>query len=110
MPVCWWAPCCREGAGDLPDAEWERLRPFLPVKNRRREPCRDHQQVIDGVLHRVRTGMQWRDLPERFGPRKTLYDLTARTSPRSACPRPGDFHHGAELPGGLGRLSDHEDL
>lgn len=28
---------------------------------------RDHRQVIDGTLHRVRTGVQWRDLPERFG-------------------------------------------
>ncbi|MFF0277792.1 transposase [Streptomyces sp. NPDC004330] len=24
--------------------------------------------MIDGILHRVRTGVQWRDLPERFGP------------------------------------------
>jgi transposase len=30
--------------------------------------------VIDGILHRVRTGVQWRDLPERFGPWKTIYD------------------------------------
>ncbi|WP_374119783.1 transposase [Streptomyces sp. MBT42] len=53
------------GWGDLSDAEWERLRPFLPVSNGR---CgwRNHQQVIDRILHRVRTGVQWRDLPERF--------------------------------------------
>jgi broad specificity phosphatase PhoE len=30
--------------------------------------------VIDGILHRVRTGVQWRDLPERFGPWKTVYE------------------------------------
>ncbi len=35
---------------------------------------RDHRQVIDGILHRVRTGVQWRDLPERFGPSKTVYE------------------------------------
>ncbi|MBE1593958.1 transposase [Streptomyces stelliscabiei] len=29
--------------------------------------------MIDGILHRVRTGVQWRDLPERFGPWKTVY-------------------------------------
>ncbi len=28
----------------------------------------------DGILHRVRTGVQWRDLPERFGPWKTVYE------------------------------------
>ena len=33
-----------------------------------------HRQVINGVLHRVRTGVQWRDLPERFGPWKTVYE------------------------------------
>ncbi len=30
--------------------------------------------MIDGILHRVRTGVQWRDLPERFGPWKTAYE------------------------------------
>jgi len=62
------------GRGDLSDAEWERLRPFLPVRNRRCGRWRDHRQVIDGILHRVRTGVQWRDLPERFGPWKTVYE------------------------------------
>ncbi|WP_420341189.1 IS5 family transposase [Streptomyces werraensis] len=62
------------GRGDLTDAEWERLRPFLPVSNGRCGRWRDHRQVIDGILHRVRTGAQWRDLPERFGPWKTVYE------------------------------------
>ncbi|MFI1864264.1 IS5 family transposase [Streptomyces jumonjinensis] len=62
------------GRGDLSDAEWEQLRPFLPVGNRRCGRWRDHRQVIDGILHRVRTGVQWRDLPERFGPWKTVYE------------------------------------
>ncbi|WP_412126501.1 transposase [Streptomyces murinus] len=43
------------------------MRPFLPVSNGRCGRWRDHRQVIDGILHRVRTGVQWRDLPERFG-------------------------------------------
>lgn len=62
------------GRGDLTDAEWERLCPFLPVSNGRCGRWRDHRQVIDGILHRVRTGVQWRDLPERFGPWKTVYE------------------------------------
>ncbi|MFJ2178858.1 IS5 family transposase [Streptomyces sp. NPDC087851] len=60
--------------GDLSDAEWERLRPFLPVSNGRCGRWRDHRQVIDGILHRVRTAVHWRDLPERFGPWKTIYE------------------------------------
>ncbi|QTI43126.1 hypothetical protein JYK04_00888 [Streptomyces nojiriensis] len=62
------------GRGDPSDAEWERLRPLLPVSNKRCGRWRDHRQVIDGFLHRLRTGVQWRDLPERFGPWKTVYE------------------------------------
>lgn len=54
--------------------EWERLQPLLSVNNGRCGRWRDHRQVIDGVLHRVRTGVQPRDLPERFGPWKALYE------------------------------------
>jgi transposase len=60
--------------GDLTDEAWDRLRPFLPVSNGRCGRWRDHRQVIDGILYRVRTGVQWRDLPERFGPWKTVYE------------------------------------
>jgi len=35
------------GRGDLADAEWERLRPFLPVSNGRCGRWRDHRQVIE---------------------------------------------------------------
>ncbi|WP_455680984.1 IS5 family transposase [Streptomyces huasconensis] len=62
------------GRGDLTDAEWARLEPFLPVSNGRCGRWRNHRQVIDGILHRVRTGVQWRDLPARFGPWKTIYE------------------------------------
>ncbi|MFF1555914.1 transposase [Streptomyces sp. NPDC058279] len=44
------------------------MRPFLPVRNRRCGRWRDHRLVIDGIPHRARTGVQRRDLPERFGP------------------------------------------
>lgn len=40
----------------------------------------DHRRVINGVLNRVRTGVQWRDLPERFGPWKTVYKRHRRWS------------------------------
>ncbi|MFE4932540.1 transposase [Streptomyces sp. NPDC056647] len=32
----------------------------------------DHRRVINGVLHRVRTGVRWRVLLERFGPWETV--------------------------------------
>jgi transposase len=63
-----------ETRGDLSNAEWQRLEPFLPVSNGRCGRWRDHRQVIDGILCRVRTGAPWRDLPERYGPWKTVYE------------------------------------
>ncbi|MFE4526175.1 transposase [Streptomyces anulatus] len=39
-----------------------------PVRGR----WRDHRQVINGIIHRLGTGVQWRELPERFGPWKTV--------------------------------------
>jgi transposase len=36
--------------------------------------------VINGVLHRVRTGVPWRDLPEQFGKWKTIYNRHRRWS------------------------------
>ena len=63
-----------EGRGDLSDKEWERLVPFLPVSNNRCGRWRDHRQVINGILFRTRTSVPWRDLPERFGPWKTVYE------------------------------------
>jgi transposase len=32
------------------------------------------RQFIDAVLYRAKTGIPWRDLPERFGPWKTIYN------------------------------------
>ncbi|AZQ39965.1 transposase [Streptomyces cyaneochromogenes] len=58
--------------GDLTDAQWERLEPLLPVSNGRCGRWRDHRQVVNGVLYRIRTGVHWRDLPERNGPWEVL--------------------------------------
>ncbi|MGW5689017.1 transposase, partial [Nonomuraea sp. NPDC003754] len=55
------------GRGDLTNAEWERLVPLLPAGGMRGGRWNDHRMVINGVLYRARTGLPWRDLPERFG-------------------------------------------
>lgn len=59
--------------GDLTDDEWAVLEPLLPVSNNRCGRWRDHRQVINGIIHRLGTGVQWRELPERFGPWKTVH-------------------------------------
>jgi len=31
------------------------------------------RQVINGMVYKIRTGISWRDLPERYGPWQTVY-------------------------------------
>lgn len=60
-------------SGDLTDEEWAVLEPLLPKSNNRCGRWRDHRQVINGIIHRLSTGCQWRRLPERFGPWQTVH-------------------------------------
>ncbi|MFF9570474.1 transposase [Streptomyces sp. NPDC014685] len=47
------------GSGsDLTDAQWEHLEPLLPVSNRPWGRWRDHPQVVNRVLFRIRAGVQ----------------------------------------------------
>jgi transposase len=57
----------------LSDEQWELLSIVLP---RLRGPAskRGDRLFIDAVLYRLKTGIPWRDLPERFGPWKTVYN------------------------------------
>ncbi|MGA4803467.1 IS5 family transposase [Streptomyces lavendulocolor] len=66
------------GRGELTDAAWGRIAPLLPGVDGRGRPWRDHRQVINGVLWRLRTGAPWRDLPQRYGPWQTAYERFAR--------------------------------
>ena len=64
---------------ELTDEEWARLAPLLPAMTPRRGGrWRDHRQVLNGSLFRVRSGVPWRDLPERSGPWETVYKRVAR--------------------------------
>jgi transposase len=37
---------------------------------------------LDAVIYRAKTGMPWRDLPERFGPWKSVYNRFANWARR----------------------------
>lgn len=55
------------------DEESAIIAPLLP--NKPRGVARvDDRRVINGILWRFRTGAPWRDVPERYGPRTTLYN------------------------------------
>jgi transposase len=67
------------GRYELTEAEFARIAPLLPsVVPQRGGRWREHRQVINGIVFRVRTGVPWRDVPERYGPWKTLYKRFAR--------------------------------
>ncbi|MFE5406786.1 IS5 family transposase [Streptomyces sp. NPDC056580] len=57
---------------ELTDAEWELLAPLIPSAGRGRPRVED-RRVINGMVYKIRTGISWRDLPERYGPWKTVY-------------------------------------
>jgi transposase len=63
---------------ELTDAEWQLLESLLPPDPTRGGRWRDHRTVISAILFRERTGVTWRDLPERFGPWKTVYQRKRR--------------------------------
>ena len=65
---------------DLTDGEWARLEPLLPGHPRQGHRWNDHRLVIDGIFFRTRAGCPWRDLPERFGNWKTVYNRHRRWS------------------------------
>jgi len=61
----------------LSDAQWERIRPFLPVYKRGFRRV-DDRRVISGIVHVLRTGTPWRQAPKAYGPGRTLYNRFRR--------------------------------
>lgn len=62
------------GRGELTDKAWTRIEPLLPPIQSGGRRWRDHRQVINAILWKLRTGAPWRDLPERYGPWKTAHE------------------------------------
>ncbi|MFI2078638.1 transposase [Streptomyces triculaminicus] len=53
---------------ELTNMQWERIAPLLPETGGPGGWRADDRTVVNGVLYRTRTGIPWRDLPERYGP------------------------------------------
>ena len=52
----------------LRDDQWERIKHLLPGRDGSvGVTAADNRLFVEAVLYRYRTGMPWRDLPERFG-------------------------------------------
>ena len=57
----------------LKDAEWAKISRFLPPLLGRPSKL-GTRNFVDAVIFLARTGIPWRDLPERFGNWKTAYN------------------------------------
>jgi len=48
---------------DLSDAQWKRIKRFLPKPKKRGRPRANEREVINGILYVLTTGCRWEDLP-----------------------------------------------
>lgn len=58
---------------DVTDEQWALIEPLIPVYPGGRPRKTDVRDVLDAVLYLLRTGCQWRYLPENFPPRSTVW-------------------------------------
>jgi transposase len=65
---------------ELTDEQWQVVAGVLPVSGVRGRPRVDDRRVINGMLFKARTGIAWRDLPQRYGPWQTVYNRFWRWS------------------------------
>jgi putative transposase len=64
----------------LSDEQWAKTEAFLKEDYTVGEPGADDRNFIEAVLYWRRTGIPWRDLPEEFGPWKTVFNRFDRWS------------------------------
>ena len=70
----------------LSDEAWARLDPHLP-RGKPGRPRVDDRRVISGILHVLKTGCRWRDVPSAYGAAGTIYNRYNRWSRRGVWQR-----------------------
>src|SRR6202047_1631314 len=65
----------------LSDEAWKTVAPHLP-HGKPRKPRVDDRTFISGILHVLKTGCRWRDVPPAFWPPTTIYNRYNRWSQR----------------------------
>ena len=64
---------------ELTDEQWDQIKDLFPVSSSNRgRPAKSNRLMLNGMLWILFSGAAWRDLPERFGPWKTVYDRFRR--------------------------------
>src|SRR5690554_6031645 len=62
------------GRYEISDNGWALIEDIVSPPQRTGRPRRDDRQVLNGIFWILCSGAKWRDLPERYGPWKTVYD------------------------------------
>ncbi len=65
----------------LSDEAWSAIEPHLP-HGKPGKPRVDDRRVISGILHVLKTGCRWRDVPPEYGPPTTVYNRYHRWAQR----------------------------
>jgi transposase len=63
---------------EVSDKLWEQLRPLIAGQG----SSHDNRLFVNAVLFQAKTGIHWRDLPERFGKWNSVYQRFNRWSKR----------------------------
>jgi len=65
----------------LRDDQWDRIKDILPGRaNFVGVTAKDNRLFVEAVLYRYRSGIPWRDLPERFGDFRIIHTRHTRWS------------------------------
>ena len=68
---------------DLKTEEWQLIEKFFePTDKRGNQSKHTKQHVVNAIMYVVRTGIQWRYLPQDFPPWKTVYDHYSKWNKR----------------------------
>ena len=60
---------------DLTDRQWQVIRQLFPPRNRRGRRPIDRRRIVNAILYVVRTGCQWRMLPQDYPNWSTVYGI-----------------------------------
>ena len=58
---------------ELSDAAWELISDLVSPEQKMGRPRSDDRLMLNGIFWILCSGAKWRDLPERYGPWKTVY-------------------------------------
>lgn len=60
---------------EISNKEWERIKGMLPPERtgKKGRPAKNNRSMLNGMLWIARTGAQWREMPECYGPWQSVY-------------------------------------